>query len=885
MRDVLHHLGGVVLAALVVSSAASAAETPPISGDVPVPGGRAALARALGLDTAPDRARFVVEIARLVHADSRTTRGYDESAFRRITAFFAASRRESTTDETDRVPLALPTLWSDVVFRRPVADTAIFAAVMSDRSAALVAFGLAALDDETLRYMAAHAPLVARLYGHHAAAFAAFAGQVRVHGGRVVVPGGEVAERVWEALLGERVDAPERFLLTLLARNAGRTAYLFDTIAHLDRSRAAFALGAWMPDPRARIERFSKLADVVSSSFPEWRVDASPFRRAADDLVSLLARVEPTGDGAPAPPASRSLWAAVLADNSGRAADGPGDAPDAPIDAAWLAAATLRGNATDRRARLDRFAFGVRVFATAPASSLATVRDVLRSFSGFPMLMLTLERAGVRDPSVYAAFAGRARMLLELDAHRRGDALAQLQSAIAIVDRLVRVHTIDRDRAVALLRRLADLHLDEGRFRGAVGRWFRADVRPLLPSGPSDEDALTQGLAGAPAALPPRTILFEGETYRLDLAGAEARRIMRIRRLQQTGPLDAPLQLESLAEALAGEPMTKPYAAPFLDAVDSLLADVLIAFAYAADLPDGDGTARFAGNLARRHDFGVMAPDRGGRDRTPWTAPKEAFGPTEPWHVQGAALGLDVTFAAMALKRLTSTPLARAPAISAPERDAFALSLSQLDRFVLDDRARNALVGAIDAGRQRVESMIRDRQIAEAVLTGIGMDGWRIRAIRWTLERDPASTLSFFSLAELAALGGANTGADLDRWGMAANALLGCLCQRWIAPAMVAALAGRPAAGLLAGTVADLNLRVAELLHELELPAALEPAVLGVALQDYLDRVVPVDGDDWITLVRTAQRTSRELVADAVAAAAAGGTLVRIRAATSRDEP
>jgi len=863
----------IALVALMVLAASSRADAQLLSADVPVPGGTAALARAIELDTATDRARFVTEIARLVYSDSRDARTYEESAFRRMTAYFAATRRAKTASDVDRVPLMLPASWSEAVFGRAVSETELFEAVLSDRSAALLACGLAALDDETLAYLSAHPSLVRRLYKNHAAVFAAFAGHVRVHAGRVVVPGGDAAADIWEALLGEQVDVPDQFLPQLFARGGGRIAYLFDTIAHLDPSRAAFALGEWMPDPHARIERFSKLGDVVSSSFPEWRVDAAPFRRPTDDLVSLLVRIHAASDGAPLP-ASRLLWAGVFATDADRA-DRPSGVADAPIDAAWLAAATLRGAAAERHARLDRMAFGMRVFATAPSPAHLVVRDVLRSFSGFPMLMLTLERAGVRDPSAYAAFARRARTIADLEGHRRGNALAQLHGAIAIVDRLVRVRTIDRERAAALLRRLADLELDAGRYRGTVGRWFRLEVSPLLPLGALAEDALTNGLAGAPTAPPARIVIFEGEPYRLDLAAAEARRIRRIRMLQQTVPLDMPLQLEEIASALAGHPITRPYATPLLEVVDTLLADVLVAFAYAADLPDGDGSARFAGNLARRHDFGLTILDRAVRDRAPWTAPKEVFRPPEPWHVAGAALGLDVTFAPMALKRLATTPLARAPAIGAPERDAFALSLAQLDRFALDDRARSAIVGAIEKGRQRIESMSGNRQIAQSMLSDIGMDGWRIRAIRWTLERDPASTLSFFSLAELVALGGRGAG-DLARWGMAANSLLGCLCQRWIAPAMTRALAGRPTAGLVAATVADLNLRVAELLHTLDLPAALEPAVLAVALQDFLDRAAPIHGDDWMTLVRTAQRVSRALVEDAVAAAAAGGPLVRV---------
>src|SRR5262249_45321182 len=78
--------------------------------------------------------------------------------------------------------------WSDVVFRRAVAPSALFAAIVSDRRAALLALGLAALDDETLRYLNENRTLLRWIYEEHAGAFAAFGEALRVRDGRVVPP-------------------------------------------------------------------------------------------------------------------------------------------------------------------------------------------------------------------------------------------------------------------------------------------------------------------------------------------------------------------------------------------------------------------------------------------------------------------------------------------------------------------------------------------------------------------------------------------------------------------------------------------------------------------------------------------------------------------------
>ena len=44
-------------------------------------------------------------------------------------------------------------VWSDAVFQRPIGAAALFPAIIADRRAALLCYGLAALDDETLQFL------------------------------------------------------------------------------------------------------------------------------------------------------------------------------------------------------------------------------------------------------------------------------------------------------------------------------------------------------------------------------------------------------------------------------------------------------------------------------------------------------------------------------------------------------------------------------------------------------------------------------------------------------------------------------------------------------------------------------------------------------------
>jgi hypothetical protein len=84
-------------------------------------------------------------------------------------------------------------------------------------------------------------------------------------------------------------------------------------------------------------------------------------------------------------------------------------------------------------------------------------------------------------------------------------------------------------------------------------------------------------------------------------------------------------------------------------------------------------------------------------------------------------------------------------------------------------------------------------------------------------------------------------------------------------------LSGRPGS-LQAGTaVVDMNLRVAEHLAELGVPASLFGAVLAYATQDFIDTAPALYDDDWAAIVQFAGQLSRERIEDYVAALVAAG--------------
>jgi hypothetical protein len=346
-------------------------------------------------------------------------------------------------------------------------------------------------------------------------------------------------------------------------------------------------------------------------------------------------------------------------------------------------------------------------------------------------------------------------------------------------------------------------------------------------------------------------VSWEGNSYRLDIAAAESRRLARIREKQ--GGL-------SIDTALSG-------------ASDEALADVLMAWTYAVSIADANSPVLLTANVTRRHDFGGGPVERGARHRTAWALPRQEISVGVPWHVTGSLLGLEVALSTLALRRVIADRAIDAPTLSTNERDAFAAAVSLLNPFELRDRDRDAIGAAIERGHTRVAALAEDSSRLHEIVSEIHMDGWRTRALQWTVAHDPERMASMFSMTELLFLGRGPV-ADLDPWGMSALAAAGCLCTRVAPPSQWRLMTGRPQLGLMAETVADLNLHVAVMLRELQLPAAVAKAVLSAAVQDFIDEVRPTDFNDWLTLVRTSQSVPRERIEDYVAVATSDGPLV-----------
>lgn len=552
-------LGTIILAALHVPLAAAG----PVSQDVPVPGGTAAFARALGIDPTPDRGRFMAELSRLAYdAEGRnpTAAAFLQTLRQAFLKGQHPSIKSDGPPELVPVPLTVD-VWGTAIFRRRVAPDELVMSIVADRQAALICHGLASLDDETLQFFVDHASVLTRLYERAAPIFAVFSSNLSVRGNRVVPAGGPDAVPLWEAVVGEKVTRPDRFVLALFELNEGRLAYLYDIAGSLDPARRAFLLGSWRSDPAARLDRFRELATAGVNAFKDWHVRTMPYGRSPWDLAMTFIRLGVTETGAPAPPASRAFWSRAVA--SGDLPDETATAKafdDTPIDAAWLASFIGDSDVRQRIERLDQIGFAQRLFGEVAAADANATLVAVRAVPHYRMLVLGLERIGVRSPSVYAAAARHAHRLAAVDGIRGFVAQAQFQGSLALVGRMVSVRTIDVAQAETLIDRLAAKPFnEEGRYAGAIARWLQDDLRAVIPISKNDvddgvdlESLLIGALSGrASGATGHVAVIWEGQQYRLDFGFAERRRLLRVREKQGGLRLDVPIEIAAIARGLS----------------------------------------------------------------------------------------------------------------------------------------------------------------------------------------------------------------------------------------------------------------------------------------------------------------------------------------------
>ena len=829
-------------------------------------------------------------------------------------------------------------LWTETVFRGRETSPTLLDALLRSRGPALLYYGLLSLDDDTRAWLSVQPELVAELASVRAPAFVVAAPGLRVRGTTVDVPGGEAARRLWETLVGHTTTDPAGFTRALLGRDDGRLAFFFASMAQMTPGQLRVALRLDAADPDHRLDAARRLRAVFERVTPGWRVDDNVFWKPAIDPALLLAGLRRDAADVPIVPGSRPFWTAVFSAPSRKLAHAiPSDRrsapPEAAVDFTWISEQVFTGHRGDDRRRFDLVLFVSRLEAQDARWSAPGAIEAVRAARTYPGLILSLERARLVDVDAFMAAARRAEKIAAIgDTRRSTRALAQFQGALALVTRAAIRGGIRPEALRAAVVSVSAVELSErGEYEGRLVQWLAAwlaahsreataPALEVMAAGPLEGAALAM-LAG-PAPSDPRFVEWEGTRYRLDFAASERVRIARLlgeqprpflssahtlvtlaESIASNGPNSAAhaAALEEIAAAVGWDPAdgwdqtdcpsryrhvrttlqraaetgslrsVPRLAADLLTLADELLARGLMELAYAVAFGQPDRATISPDQAARRHDFATKLV---GSRSLAWELPTSGTVNHRGWHVTGSLLGLDVRLAEFALVRLSSRLPLRKPMMAGEHRRVLVEGVALVDPASLADADGGALVAAIRKGRAQLASA-RTATDAAAIADELRLSPSRRTLLSWTITADRERLPTFLSLSELLRLGLEQPVAGrLQAWGAPAWPRTGCLCLEVLDRPNLDALAGRAQSGALASAFPDLNLRLAEVLEELQMPASLLAPVLAAATLDLIENAAPRDADDHGALVAFVQSLRRERVEEYLALLTADGPLV-----------
>lgn len=613
-----------------------------------------------------------------------------------------------------------------------------------------------------------------------------------------------------------------------------------------------------------------------------------------------------------------------------------------PVDFSWLCEQLSRGGPYLYRRGHLMVLFASRVVKGVTPETAGDAIDAIRAAGSYPALATALERAGVDDVAVFARAARRAAQLSRIaDDTRAARSLAQYQGAIFVLARAALRGVLSAGAVNDAVASLVTVEPSQrGDYQGRLVHWLGAFLEsrgPRVSGRPSSDGPGLAAPLGSPGAqeMPPLDVdllrvlagerdvdlpivEWEGSRYRVDFASAEAARLARLLgenprpyvasakalveiadRVSLPGQTPEALRahataLEDLLRAAGWEGDVRDeleraartsrsgeashLAVTLRLLADDLLARGLVQYAYAVALGQPSRATVSAGEVASRHDFGPSDKLR----RAAWHLPTERSDERRGWYVSGSILGIDVTLADHTLVGISSKPPPRAPTVDPRERQALTEAVVLVEPAALTDADMRTIVTALGRGRERV-ARLRTREEAAALADEIRLGPERRTLLAWTVTRRPEWLATFLAPVELFWLGleGAPIGATLHAWGAPAVARTGCLCLHLGTPLPLETLAGRWDPALLTSGFSDLNLRLAELLSQLDMPASLLAPVLAAATLDLVNTAHMRGRDDRRGLETFVRELRVDHVEQYLALLTTGGPLVPVEQSTA----
>ena len=500
------------------------------------------------------------------------------------------------------------------------------------------------------------------------------------------------------------------------------------------------------------------------------------------------------------------------------------------------------------------------------------------------------------------------------------DALSQLLVSLAdveLTDRGEYQGRLVRWWKDVVARHISPASAMSGSATSSPGRGNESLVHPYADA-VNELDADVIRLLAGPIAGGARFVDWEGTRYRLDFAFAEATRLARVLGAHPRPFLSSALALVEIAEGLAdpsiaretlqqhattaervqelvawpgldrpvsalaraaaergarGPQALAPMATAFRGFADELFARGGMEMVYAIALGQPDRAMISAADAASRHDFGLRLFGRMG----PWRYPVSGADRMRDWHVNGSLFALDVKLADFSLVRVSNRPPPMRPTLNDADRRVLIEAVVLTEAAALEDGDRDAIVAAMRRGQSRLAAA-RTVADAGALADEIRLSAARRTLLGWVTAHDRERVDAFLSPTELLWLGLDRRPLDsrLNAWGAPGEPRLGCLCLRLLDPRPLDALAGRWDSGILASGFADLNLRLAEILAEMKMPAPLLSPVLAAATLELINTAVSRDQDDRRGLVEFVRTVAAERVELYLALLTSGGPLVAV---------
>jgi hypothetical protein len=330
----------------------------------------------------------------------------------------------------------------------------------------------------------------------------------------------------------------------------------------------------------------------------------------------------------------------------------------------------------------------------------------------------------------------------------------------------------------------------------------------------------------------------------------------------------------ALARARGAKDLTKVLraASPLTGQAEQVLAQSLLSLAYTRHLGDPDTVVLTDDGLAQRHDFGVAADVTAA-----WVRPADSIESSER-RLVGSLMGIDLTLAKLALRRLSETVPA-APSMNTVVLQEVRETVTLAARQPPTDDQLAMVARGIETGRDRVAAAAAaDTPTLMELAARAGMSEARRSVIPWMLREEPDRVPELFGLAELYWAGGG--GVLPPALGTSASEIDGCWCLQVPRPRPWEDVAGRPGMPLVAARVVDLGLAMAVHMHALGIPARLFPAVLAFAAGEYVGAAALRYAEDWHALTHAAAAIPRERVEDYVSGLTGDGPLRRREQAT-----